>query len=109
MQIIPSDLADVMSANTSEVNPSSGTFGAVSMTSEKINTTQNDDFELIKNKKRRNSDPKIAGRRRHNKLAKIGKKQEVEEDLLMGNRYEPLSDMEDDNDMEVDDRPPKRK
>ena len=104
-QIIPSELADEMSVNTSEGNPSSVTIEKVSMASVKINTLQNNDFELVINKKRRNSDPKIAETRRYNKLAKTGKKQEAEEDLLMGNRYEPLSDLEDGNDMEVDNRP----
>ena len=56
-----------------------------------------DDFQTVVNKKRRSSDPEIAEARKNRR--KVNNERKEADDLLMANRYEPLSDMDDDTEV----------
>ena len=68
------------------------------------NHLNNNNFVYVMNKKRRNSNSKIVEIRRSNKIARINKRKDVDEDLLTGKLYELLFDTGENSDMEVGDR-----
>ena len=98
-------MVDETAPSTSKASSSNGENEAAASKGGS-NQINNNDFVYVINKKRRNSDQKLAEIRRSNKIARLSKKKDGDEGLPTGNRYEPLSDTGEDSDMEVDDRRP---